>query len=67
MNLPCFFILQIFWVRRGVFALSFALSLAPWLLAQWVTFCILLVRLEPMLPAYIDPLDQGDWLSFWSE
>lgn len=67
MNLSCFFILQDAWGGRGVFVLSFVLSLALKFLAQQVTFCILLVRLEPVLPPEVDPIDQVDWLSFWSE
>jgi len=47
--------------------LSFVLSLALQFLAQRVIFCILLVRLEPVLRPDVDPVDQADWLCFWSE
>lgn len=66
MNLSCFFILQNTWGGRSALVLSFVLFLNLQVLGRLVTFCILLMRVEPMLPPDVYPLEQMDWFSFWS-
>lgn len=48
MNLSSFLILQSTWGGKSVLVLSFVLLLDLRILGQLVTFCILLVGLEPI-------------------
>lgn len=67
MNISCFFILQNIWGGRSVLVLSLVLFLNLQVLGQFLTFCILLMRVEPMLHPDVYPIEQMDWFSFWSE
>lgn len=67
MNLSCFFILQNTWGGTSILVLSFVLFLNLQVLGQLVTFCILLMRLEPVLPPDVYPVEQMDCFSFWNE